>query len=834
MFIQDVTFAWNSCIRKEEDTERGRIMSIRMHKYLLRFLVTGMTAILTLSICAGVAAESYTANIMRLLNYEGDVFIVDENGEYSFLMENMRFNNGESLSTSKGSMASVGLDSSKILTLDAMTQVLFETVKNQMKLTLASGRLLLDVQEKLDENQSLDIETSTMVVGIRGTVVHVTSFDGTEEEMNRRLMEANPTFQELLLKMLPDSIDGNISQLVVLEGTASATYRDENGVSRTIEVKAGEKITLVDRNQDERVDGTVAVMQAEKEDLGEATVDFIKGNPKLFDKVAGASEILADDAEDHPETPQPEAASAAAGTPNPVRAAETQTEVPEPVEIQIGEPEPAEPQTEIPEPAGMLTEPQTEAREAAEIQIGEPETAEPQTETPETAEPQTETPETAEPQTETPETAASETERPEPEEAQTETSETEEPQTHIHEESDPERENEVAATCLTAGSYDEVIYCRICGEEISRTYETEDALGHDFGEWTTAEDPTCTVPGVRRRTCRRSGCSAEEEESIPATGVHQASAPVRENEVAATCLGEGSYYEVVYCSSCGEEMSRTSGTEAALGHDFGEWTTEEDPTCIVPGVKRRTCRRAGCGAEEEESIPATGVHQAANPERENEVAATCLGEGSYYEVVYCRSCGEEISRTFRTEAALGHAYGAWTVDNAPTCSAPGVRHRTCQRSGCGAEEEESIPATGDHKASDPVRENETAAGCESAGSYEEVVYCSTCGEEMTRTSGTTAALGHDWGEWEVIEAASCQPGLERRICRRCEKTEERTIDATAEHDYIETDETYEEEYEENGYTVTEFGHYRQCSVCGNKEKVMDDRVLHDPHYDIGG
>ena len=710
-------------------------MSIRMHKYLHRFLVTGMTAILTLSICAGVAAESYTANIMRLLNYEGDVFIVDENGEYSFLMENMRFNNGESLSTSKGSMASVGLDSSKILTLDAMTQVLFETVKNQMKLTLASGRLLLDVQEKLDENQSLDIETSTMVVGIRGTVVHVTSFDGTEEEMNRRLMEANPTFQELLLKMLPDSIDGNISQLVVLEGTASATYRDENGVSRTIEVKAGEKITLVDRNQDERVDGTVAVMQAEKEDLGEATVDFIKGNPKLFDKVAGASEILADDAEDHPETPQPEAASAAAGTPNPVRAAETQTEVPEPVEIQIGEPETAEPQTEIPEPAGMLTEPQTEAREAAEIQIGEPETAEPQTETPETAEPQTETPETA----------ASETERPEPEEAQTETSETEEPQTHIHEESDPERENEVAATCLTAGSYDEVIYCRICGEEMSRTYETEDALGHDFGEWTTAEAPTCTVPGVRRRTCRRSGCSAEEEESIPATG----------------------------------------------------------------------------------------VHQAANPERENEVAATCLGEGSYYEVVYCSSCGEEISRAFRTEAALGHAYGAWTVDNAPTCSAPGVRHRTCQRSGCGAEEEESIPATGDHKASDPVRENETAAGCESAGSYEEVVYCSTCGEEMTRTSGTTAALGHDWGEWEVIEAASCQPGLERRICRRCEKTEERTIDATAAHDYIETGETDEYEYEEDGDTVYVFVSYKQCSVCGDRIKE-EKKVLHDPRYDIGG
>ena len=201
--------------------------------------------------------------------------------------------------------------------------------------------------------------------------------------------------------------------------------------------------------------------------------------------------------------------------------------------------------------------------------------------------------------------------------------------------------------------------------------------------------------------------------------------------------------------------------------------------------------------------------------------------------MYCSSCGEQISRTFRTEAALGHAYGAWTVVNAPTCSAPGVRHRTCQRSGCEAEEVESIPATGEHKASAPVRENETDAGCETAGSYEEVVYCSSCGEEMSRTSGTTAALGHDWGEWEVIEAASCQSGLERRICRRCEKTEERTIDATAAHDYIETGETDEYEYEEDGDTVYVFVSYKQCSVCGDRIKE-EKKVLHDPRYDIGG
>ena len=291
-------------LREDRDTERIQIMSMRMQNFIRRFLVPCMAVMITLSLCSGVLAESYSASIIRLLNYEGDVYIIDDKGNYSFLMKNMRFSNGESLSTSAGSMASVGLDSSKILTLDAMTQVLFEKIKNNMKLTLTSGRLLLDVQEKLDENETFDIQTSTMVIGIRGTVVHVTSFDGTEEEINQQLMESNPTFKELLLKMLPDSVNGNISQLIVLEGTAVATYQDENGILQTIEVNAGEKITLLDRNQDDRVDADVAVIQAEKEDLGEDAVDFIKENPDLLEKVTNASEILKDDTDDESAVPK--------------------------------------------------------------------------------------------------------------------------------------------------------------------------------------------------------------------------------------------------------------------------------------------------------------------------------------------------------------------------------------------------------------------------------------------------------------------------------------------------------------------------------------------------
>ncbi|MBQ1390389.1 MAG: InlB B-repeat-containing protein, partial [Firmicutes bacterium] len=43
-----------------------------------------------------------------------------------------------------------------------------------------------------------------------------------------------------------------------------------------------------------------------------------------------------------------------------------------------------------------------------------------------------------------------------------------------------------------------------------------------------------------------------------------------------------------------------------------------------------------------------------------------------------------------------------------------------------------------------VRENVKAATCTAAGSYEEVVYCSVCGSELSRETKTIAALGHTW------------------------------------------------------------------------------------------
>ena len=112
----------------------------------------------------------------------------------------------------------------------------------------------------------------------------------------------------------------------------------------------------------------------------------------------------------------------------------------------------------------------------------------------------------------------------------------------------PEREHEVAAACEAAGSYDEVVYCEVCGGEVSRTSHT-----------------------------------------IPATG-HTDAPVAKENEVAATCETDGGYDDVVYCEVCRRELSRTSHTIPATGHVWGDWVVTTPATVNAAGVETKTCK----------------------------------------------------------------------------------------------------------------------------------------------------------------------------------------------------------------------------------------------------
>ena len=234
-------------------------------------LISVLTALaLLLFLCGSAGAENYSASTMRLLHYEGTVEIEDAGGAPRFVMENVRFSSGEAMRTGEASLASVGLDESKIVTLDEKSRVEFFQEGNTMRLKLTEGQLLLDVQEKLDENESLDIETSTMVVGIRGTIVFVSdqpAADGTEGA-------------------------ARMTTLGVLEGTAHVTYQDESGQKRTLPVEAGQKLVIPDVNGNGQADAESGSGAMTAADIQGFVQEQVEASPVLQNRVENASDVL--------------------------------------------------------------------------------------------------------------------------------------------------------------------------------------------------------------------------------------------------------------------------------------------------------------------------------------------------------------------------------------------------------------------------------------------------------------------------------------------------------------------------------------------------------------
>lgn len=197
---------------------------------------------------------------------------------------------------------------------------------------------------------------------------------------------------------------------------------------------------------------------------------------------------------------------------------------------------------------------------------------------------------------------------------------------HTHTAGEPTQENVVPATCTTDGSYDEVIKCTECGEEMSRTHKTIPAPGHKFVDTVVA--PTCTAQG----------------------------------------------YTLHKCSVCGEETKDTY--KDALGHEYGEWVIDKPATEDAAGSKHRDCVR-GDDTQTAEIPQLTHVHTPAAAVKENEVPATCEAEGSYDEVVRCSKCGEVITTTHKTTPALGHKWKATKVV-APTYESQGYTEYVCE------------------------------------------------------------------------------------------------------------------------------------------------------------
>ena len=173
-------------------------------------------------------------------------------------------------------------------------------------------------------------------------------------------------------------------------------------------------------------------------------------------------------------------------------------------------------------------------------------------------------------------------------------------------------ENNVEADCTNHGSYDTVVYCEVCGDEISRTETIIEALGH-----------------------------APEESVV-------------ENYIEADCTNNGSYDTVVYCEVCGDEISRTETIIEALGHtELAEVSPAEAPTCTKDG-KTAVVGCANCNyTEGGDPIPATGHDEVHHIIKES----TDKVEGM--KKVTCNNCDYEVYKIIPVKDGNFTGGGVW-------------------------------------------------------------------------------------------------------------------------------------------------------------------------------
>ena len=169
-----------------------------------------------------------TAATMHLVRAEGAVSVNDTDGASVALIENLGLYSGYGVATQAASYGWIDLDEAKLAKMDEDSEV--EIVKRDklLELCVQSGGLFFNVTEPLAEDETMNIRTSTMLVGIRGTCgwVYVEDDSLMHVYLLRGKVECsvlgggdNALASEMLTA-------GQVARMTLSEGTASIVVED--------------------------------------------------------------------------------------------------------------------------------------------------------------------------------------------------------------------------------------------------------------------------------------------------------------------------------------------------------------------------------------------------------------------------------------------------------------------------------------------------------------------------------------------------------------------------------------------------------------------------------
>lgn len=162
-----------------------------------------------------LAAENAIASSIQLSKTEGTVSTTNSAGRSISLIKNLRLFSGYHVLTKADSYAWLNLDSAKLLKVDASSETEVRKSGKKLEVLLCSGNLFFNVTEPLDDDETLNIRTSTTLTGVRGTCGWV------------------------------NVIDRQSTQVCILEGTVECVVSDAvSGESKSTTIRAGEVATF--------------------------------------------------------------------------------------------------------------------------------------------------------------------------------------------------------------------------------------------------------------------------------------------------------------------------------------------------------------------------------------------------------------------------------------------------------------------------------------------------------------------------------------------------------------------------------------------------------------
>ena len=195
-----------------------------------------LISISILFVCLYIAKSYYTNGCsMRLVETEGNVWISTRDNEMPAI-DNMKLYDGYQITTGKDSDALILLDQTKIIKMDEDSILKIQKKNQNLELELKEGRVFFNVLKPLDENETMNIHTSTTVTGIRGTSGSVQVISDTHTQVT--ILEGR--VQTVVANPLTD----NKIQREISEGQTADFYvynKDNSSGTPIIAIKAAER-----------------------------------------------------------------------------------------------------------------------------------------------------------------------------------------------------------------------------------------------------------------------------------------------------------------------------------------------------------------------------------------------------------------------------------------------------------------------------------------------------------------------------------------------------------------------------------------------------------------